>query len=46
MRECDDLREWHWNMYITICDIDHQSKFDAGNRALKASELGQLRGLG
>ena len=35
-----------WNMYITICEIDHQSKFDAGNRALKAGALGQPRGMG
>ena len=31
----DDLREWHWNMYITICKIDDQSKFNAWNKALK-----------
>ena len=45
-RGWDDLREQHWNMYITICEIDHQSKFDAWNRALKASALGQPRGVG
>ena len=33
-------------MYITICEIDDQSKFDAWNRALKANELGQPRGMG
>ena len=38
----DDLREQHWNMYFTICEIDHQSKFDAWNRALKAGALRQL----
>ena len=27
-------------MYITICEIDCQSKFDAWNRALKAGALG------
>ena len=27
-----------------ICEIDHQSKFDAWNRALKASALGQPEG--
>ena len=32
-------------MYITICEIDDQSMFDAWNRALKASALGQLRGM-
>ena len=31
-------------MYITICEIDDQSKFDALNRALKAGALGQPRG--
>ena len=30
-------------MYITICEIDHQSKSDARNRALKAGALGQPR---
>ena len=33
-------------MYIAICEIDHQSKFDAWSRALKASALGQPRGMG
>ena len=28
-RGWDDLREQHWNMYITICKIDRQSRFDA-----------------
>ena len=32
-------------MYITICEISHQSKFDALNRALKAGALGQPRGM-
>ena len=31
-------------MYITICEIDHQSKSDARNRALKAGALGQPEG--
>ena len=44
--EWDDLREYHWNMYITICEIDHQSKFNAWNRALKAGTLGQPREMG
>ena len=34
------------NIYITICEIDHQSKFDAWNRALKANALGQPWGMG
>ena len=33
-------------MYIIICEIDHQSTIDAWNRALKASALGQPRGMG
>ena len=45
-RGWDDLREEHWNMYINICEIDDQSKFDAWNRALKAGALGQPRGMG
>ena len=45
-RGWNDLREQHWNMYITICEIDDWSKFDAWNRALKASTLGQPRGMG
>ena len=31
---------------LTVCEIDHQSKFDAWNRALKAGALGQPRGTG
>ena len=30
-------------MYITIHEIDHQSKFDAWNCALKGGALGQPR---
>ena len=45
-REWEDLREQHWNMYITICERDHQSKFNARNRALKTGALGQPRGMG
>ena len=26
---CDDLREWHRNMDINICETDRQSRFDA-----------------
>ena len=33
-------------MYITMCEIDHQSKFNAQNRAFKANTLGQPRGMG
>ena len=28
-RGWEDLREEHLNMYITICEIDHQSRFNA-----------------
>ena len=42
----DDLRESSWNLCITICKIDDQCKFDAWSRALKASALGQPRGMG
>ena len=37
----DDLREQHWNMYITICDIDRQSRSYAWDRALRFTALGQ-----
>ena len=30
------------NMYITICEIDHQSKYNAWERSLKAGALGQM----
>ena len=33
-------------MYIIIYEIDDQSKFNVRNRALKASALGQPRGMG
>ena len=44
-RLLDSVQEMieHWNMYITICEIDDQSKLDAWNRALKASALGQTQ---
>ena len=42
----DDLREQHCNMYITTCEINGHSKFNAWNRALKAGALGQPRGMG
>ena len=37
---CDDLGEWHENMYIVICEMIHQSGFNAGYRMLKAGALG------
>jgi len=33
-------------MCITKCETDDQSKFNAGNMALKADALGQPRGMG
>ena len=33
-------------MYITMCEIDHQSRFDAWNGALKVGAVGQPRGMG
>ena len=32
-------------MYMTICEIYHQSKFNAWNRAFKDGALGQPRGM-
>ena len=28
-RGWDDLGEWHWNIYIIICETNRQSRFDA-----------------
>ena len=33
-------------MYITICEIDHQSRFDAWDRVLRAGALGWPWGMG
>ena len=38
----DNLREQHWNIYITICEIDLRSRFDAWDRVLGAGALGWL----
>ena len=40
------LRELHWNMYIIICEIDRQSRFDAWDRMLRAGALGWPKGWG
>ena len=45
-QEWDCMREWHWNMYITLCKIDDQCKFNAWSRAPKAGTLGKPRGMG
>ena len=42
----DGLGEWHWNMYIIICEMDRQSRFDAWNRVLRAGALGWPRRMG
>jgi len=43
-RGWDDLREEHWNMYITIYKTDDQCKFNTWSRALKAGgAVGQPR---
>ena len=41
----DDLKEYHWNMYITIWKTDEQCKFDAWSGALKVGVLGQPKGM-
>ena len=38
-----DLREQHWNIYITIFKIDGQGKFNEWSRAPKDSAWGQPR---
>ena len=45
-RGWDDLGEWHWNMYIIICETNCQSRFDAWYRMLGAGALGWPRGMG
>ena len=42
----DGLGQWHWNMYIIICEMDHQSRFYAWYRVLGAGVLGWPRGMG
>ena len=39
-RGWDDLREEHQNMYIVICEMSHQSRFNASYRVLGAGALG------
>ena len=40
------LGEWHWNMYIIMCEMNGQSMFDAWYRVLGAGALGWPRGMG
>ena len=42
----DDLGEWHWNMYIIICEMNCQSRFNAWYRVLGAGALGWPQGMG
>jgi len=42
----DDLREYHWNTDIIICEIYHQSRFDTWDRMLRADALGWPWGMG
>ena len=44
-REWVDLGERHWNMYIIICEMNHQSRFYAWYRMLGAGALGWPRGM-
>ena len=44
-RGWDDLREEHWNMYIILCEIDCQSRFDAWDKVLRAGALGWPWGM-
>ena len=44
-RGWDGLGEWHWNMYIIICEVNRQSRFDAWYRMLRAGALGWPRGM-
>ena len=42
----DELGEWHLNMYI-ICEMNHQSRFNAGYRMLGAGAgITQRDGMG
>ena len=45
-RRWDDLREWHWNIYNTICKVDSHWEFSIWHRKLKAGVLWQPRGVG
>ena len=45
-RGWEDLRQWHWNMYIIICEINHESRFIVRDRLLRAGALGWPWGMG
>ena len=42
----DDLGEWHWNMYVNICEMNLQFRFGAWYRMLGSGVLGWPRGIG
>ena len=44
-RGCNDLGEWHWNMYNILYETSHQSRFDARYWMLGAGALGWPRGM-
>ena len=44
-RECDDLGEWHWNMYNVIYETNRQSRFNAWYWIFGAGALGRPRGM-
>ena len=44
--EWNELREQHWNKYITICKIDSQREFAVWHRELKPGALWQPKGVG
>ena len=44
-RGWDDLKEWHWNIYNIICEMNRQSRFDAWYRMVGAGALGWPRGM-
>ena len=45
-RGWDNLREYHWNINITICKIDSLWEFDVWCREPKAGDLWQPGGMG
>ena len=40
-----NLGEWHWNMYVIICETNRQSRLYACYRLLGAGTLGWPRGM-
>ena len=44
-RGWDDLREWHWNLYNILCEMNRQSRLAAWYRMLTFGALGWPRGM-